>query len=326
MSSMDLRISIQAGPTDRSSWLQLAREVESAGFHALYAADHPGSTASPFVALAAAASVTERIQLGTCVVNAGVWEPVMLAGEVATLDVVSDGRAILGVGAGHTPSEWTSAGRPFPSGRERVERMIETVEATTALLDRGAASYSGNYVTLVDATLDAPKPVRARIPLLVGGNGSRVLGFAARRAEIAGITGLARTLADGHRHEAAWHRDTTRQQLEAITSDARDAGRNPEVEALVQVIQITDRPRPAAERFLPFIAGVSVDDLLGSPFAWIGSVDEVSEKLRHYAELGVRNYVVRATALADARRILDANRSSGLGNTVCGGHGPGTLA
>ena len=77
--------------------------MERAGFDGLYIGDHPGSGPAPFVALAAAAAVTERIQLGTCVLNAGVWDPVTLAGEVATLDVLSGRRAVLGVGAGHTP-------------------------------------------------------------------------------------------------------------------------------------------------------------------------------------------------------------------------------
>ena len=112
---MSVRVSVQAGPSNRSSWLELARSVEDGGYHALYAADHPGTSPSPFVALAAAAAVTERIELGTCVVNAGLWEPLALANAVSTLDLVSDGRAIVGVGAGHTPQEWTSSGRSFPS-------------------------------------------------------------------------------------------------------------------------------------------------------------------------------------------------------------------
>ncbi|MDP1807252.1 MAG: LLM class flavin-dependent oxidoreductase, partial [Acidimicrobiales bacterium] len=125
-----LRVSVQASPRDRASWLALAVDVEAAGFAGLYVSDHPGSGPAPFVALAAAAAVTERIQLGTCVLNAGVWEPMRLATEVATLDVVSGGRAVLGVGAGHTPSEWTSTGRPYPLAAERVDRMEELVTLT----------------------------------------------------------------------------------------------------------------------------------------------------------------------------------------------------
>jgi probable F420-dependent oxidoreductase len=286
--------------------LQLAREVERAGFHALYAADHPGSAPSPFVALAAAAAVTERIRLGPCVVNAGMWEPLALAGEVATLDVVSDGRAVLGVGAGHTPEEWTATGRAYPPAGERVVRMVEVVEATRALLEGRTTNYAGRFVTLVDAILDAPKPVQHHIPLLVGGNGGRVLRFAARSADVVGITGLARTLADGHRHEVDWSPDALRQQLESIASDAREANRNPEIEALVQVVAITDDAVSVAERVAGLVPGASTEGLLHSPFAWIGSTRAISDNLEQFAACGIRNFVIRADAMPDACRVMDA--------------------
>lgn len=94
---------------------------EGAAFDGLYVSDHPGTGPAPFVALAAAVAVTERIQLGTCVLNAGVWDPVALASEVATLDVVSGGRAVLGVGAGHTPE----------SGSPRVARIRRRARGST---------------------------------------------------------------------------------------------------------------------------------------------------------------------------------------------------
>ncbi|WP_418607684.1 LLM class flavin-dependent oxidoreductase [Georgenia sp. SUBG003] len=96
-------VTVQALPRDAASWLDLAREVEARGFDALTTADHPGSIASPFVALAAAGAVTSRIGLGSYVTNGGVREPQHVAADVATLDVVSGGRARLGLGAGHTP-------------------------------------------------------------------------------------------------------------------------------------------------------------------------------------------------------------------------------
>jgi alkanesulfonate monooxygenase SsuD/methylene tetrahydromethanopterin reductase-like flavin-dependent oxidoreductase (luciferase family) len=86
-------VSVQAQPRDAASWGALARRAETAGYDALLAADHPGVVASPFVALAAAAGVTERLGLGTYVANAGIREPLLLASDVATLDVVSGGRA-----------------------------------------------------------------------------------------------------------------------------------------------------------------------------------------------------------------------------------------
>jgi len=127
-----VRVSVQASPREAPSWLALATEVERAGFDGLYVGDHPGSGPAPFVALAAAAAVTERLRLGTCVLNAAVWDPVQLAGEVSTLDGCPGG-AVLGIGAGHTPQEWTSTGRGVPSPAERVDRMVELIDATYAL-------------------------------------------------------------------------------------------------------------------------------------------------------------------------------------------------
>jgi alkanesulfonate monooxygenase SsuD/methylene tetrahydromethanopterin reductase-like flavin-dependent oxidoreductase (luciferase family) len=119
-----IRFGVQADITsDAPTWLQLAGKVEALGFDALYVADHPGVSASPFAALAAAASATSTLKLGTYVCNTGVREPVAIASDAATLDVISNGRLILGLGAGHTPAEWTMNGSDYPSARARVGRL-----------------------------------------------------------------------------------------------------------------------------------------------------------------------------------------------------------
>lgn len=271
-----------------------------------YVADHPGLAPSPFVALAAAAAVTERIELGTCVVNAGFWEPLALAGAASTLDLVSDGRAVLGVGAGHTPQEWTVSGRSFPAAGDRVTRMIELVEATSVLLAHETTSYDGEHFTLVDAALANPRPVRNPIPLLVGGNGPRVLRFAGRTADIVGITGLGRTLADGHQHEVDWSSEAVRRSTQTIRAAAGGRGEEPEIEALVQAVVVTDDAAAAAQGLTELVPGASVDDLLEAPFVWIGTVEEIAAKLQADSErLGVSRYVVRHPAMTDARRVLD---------------------
>src|SRR5919206_410144 len=152
--------SLQVQPANAAEWVDTARRAEAAGFDGLYVPDHPGSCAAPHVALAAAAAVTSRIKLAAYVANAGVREPMLLAADIATLDVVSGGRAILGVGAGHTPAEWTAVGRTRPDVKGRVDYCIAVVEATRALL-------AGDEVNGVPLT--APRPVQERIPLLIGG-------------------------------------------------------------------------------------------------------------------------------------------------------------
>ncbi|MQA98084.1 MAG: LLM class flavin-dependent oxidoreductase [Streptosporangiales bacterium] len=168
-----IEISVQAQPEDAASWAALARRVEDAGFGALLVADHPGVTASPFVALAAAAGVTSRIGLGTYVSQAGVREPLLLASDVATLDVVSGGRARLGIGAGHTPVEWAMLG----AARERASRVgadpadllavpyvwIGTEEEILAELAAHRERWGITRYVVRDAAVDAVAPLLARL-------------------------------------------------------------------------------------------------------------------------------------------------------------------
>jgi len=299
------QVSVQGDPKDARSWIDLARTIEQSGFGGLYVADHPGSGASPFVALAAAAGLTERIELGTYVVNAGVWEPMALAAEVATLDVVSGGRAMLGVGAGHTPTEWRSTGRAYPSPGERVDRMIELVDAVQALLSGGPVSRHGACFTLVDAVLVGTVPVQARLPLLIGGNGARVLAYGAATADRVGVTGLGRTLADGHRHEVDWSAAGLARTFETVHEAGVRAGRSPEVDALVQHVEITDDAEAAASRLVERIPGSTVADLLAAPFLWIGTAAEIAAGLdRHARDWGITRYTVRETVIAEVVSVF----------------------
>jgi len=108
-----IRFSVQATLESAQRWSELAYRVERLGFHALMAADHPGVTASPFAALAAAAAVTSTLQLGTYVCNVGIRDPLAIASDAATVDVLSGGRVTFGVGAGH-PRRMDHDGTPLP--------------------------------------------------------------------------------------------------------------------------------------------------------------------------------------------------------------------
>jgi probable F420-dependent oxidoreductase len=293
---MPIEVAVQANPAD-AGWLRTAEEVEAAGFAALYVSDHPGTAASPFVALAAAAAVTTWIPLGTCVLNAGLWEPLQLASAVATLDAISGGRALLGVGAGHTPQEWAWTGRPFPPAAKRVSRMIELVESSQALLDGGPVEHRGHHFVLGAARLERPRPHQPRVPLLIGGNGPRVLSFAARHADIVSITGLARTLSDGHHHAVDWSAAALHRTVQTISDAAGSAGRRPLIEALVQVVEITDDAERTARFLAHQISGAAPGDLLDAPYAWIGTVAEILSKLERLKRLGVDRYVIREASM-----------------------------
>lgn len=297
-------ISVQASPRDRTSWLALATDVEQRGFEGLWIGDHPGVVAAPFVSLAAAAAVTERIRLGTYVANAGVWEPVALATEVATLDVLSGGRAVLGLGAGHTPGEWTAQGRRFPSADDRVDRMIEVAGAVRSLLGGDVVSMVGRHVTLHDAVLLDPRPVQEQVPLLVGGSGQRVLRFGAGHAETVSVTGAGRTLADGHSHEVRWSAGDVARLFGMVGEQAQRAGRSPGIDVLVQHVELTDDAEGVAHRLAGFIEGASPGDLLSAPFVWIGTAAGIAAELAaHQRDLGVTSWTIRAPFRDQASQI-----------------------
>lgn len=303
--AIELTFGVQADPAEQPQWAAFARRVEQLGFDRLVVADHPASGSAPFVALAAAASVTTRLQLGSYVVNAGAWEPVALASQVATLDVVSEGRALLGIGAGHTPAEWLMRGVPYPSPGARIDRMIELVEATQRLLRHDEVSVDGAHVTLVDARLDAPRPVQDPVPLLVGGNGRRVLTYAAEHADVVGMSGLGRTLEDGHRHEVRWAEDDITRSVELVHAAADAVGREPRLEALVQYVELTDDAEAAAAKLAERIAGLTVEQVLAAPFVWMGTADEIAADLhRFHDRWGISSYVVRANAVDAAHDVL----------------------
>ncbi|WP_052669600.1 TIGR03621 family F420-dependent LLM class oxidoreductase [Nitriliruptor alkaliphilus] len=301
----ELTVSVQAAPDGAAEWVRLARRTESLGFRGLLVADHPGSGPAPFVALAAAAAVTERISLGTYVVNAGAWEPVALASNVATLDVVSGGRAILGVGAGHTPAEWTMRGLPHPDGASRVARMVELTDTTRRLLAGEQVTFAGEHLTLVDARLEEPQAIQRPVPLLVGGNGHRLLRYAAEQADIVALSGLGRTLDDGHRHEVQWSEDRIARSLEHVRAAAAEAGRTPALEALVQHVEVTDAPREAAAALAARVEGLSPDHVLSAPFAWVGTASDIAaELLEHRDRWGISRYVIREAAVDAAHDVL----------------------
>lgn len=295
---------LQANLPQIDSWTDLARRCEAAGFDALLAADHPGVTASPFVALAAAASVTSSIGLGSYVSNAGVREPLLLAADVATLDVLSHGRARLGLGAGHTPGEWDAVGRSRPDVGGRVARCIGVAEAVMALLGGEEVNVDTPELVARSARLSEPKPVQERIPLTIGGANSRLLRWAGAHADVVGLTGFGRTLPDGHSHEVRWRPHEIEAQLEHVANGAAGRDNPPVFEALVQHVHVTD-DAGASVADIARRTGIAEADVLASPFVLAGTEKEILSAIReNERRWGVTGYVVRVGALDAISSLL----------------------
>jgi probable F420-dependent oxidoreductase len=306
---------VQAVPGGAEAWVPLARRAEAAGFEAVCVPDHPGSTTSPFVALAALASTTSTIRLGTAVLNMGRWEPLDLASEVATLQLLSGARCVLGVGAGHTPSEWTTIGRVFPPATERVQRMVEVVEAARALLRGEAVDIDSQHVQLRNAKLRWRTSLPPEPPLLVGGNGPGVLRYGAATADVVELTGLGRTLSDGHLHVPEWDPAAVDRRIALVnaTSSGRAIRRGALVQRVVPTTERTDVLASFRAELVELMGedlAPSLSSLAATPYLLVGTEDEIVRQLHANEDRwGFTRYTVRDEAIDALAPIIERLRA-----------------
>jgi probable F420-dependent oxidoreductase len=277
MSGRPFRFGVQISSLDPATLLADAVAAEAAGFDVVLMSDHVGPDGpSPLPALAAIATVTSTIRLGTLVLNGDMRNPVQLAWEAATLDVLSGGRFELGLGAGHTPHEYVATGIPFDAPAVRKARLMETVEVVRGLLDGETVTHHGQHHRIEGAQVS--RAVQDRVPILVGGNGDTFLAHAARHADIIGLQGLGRTLPDGHRHEVRWDPDRLDAQVSHVRASAGDRIDQLVLSALVQVVTITDDREAALEAICEGATGLPIEHARVTPYIAVGTHDEIAEQ------------------------------------------------
>ncbi|MEM8905283.1 MAG: TIGR03621 family F420-dependent LLM class oxidoreductase [Actinomycetota bacterium] len=275
---------------DVEQWRDIARRAEGGGFDILHIADHLSDQLLGLAPLVTAAEATTDLRVGTLVLNHDFRHPVVLAREAATVELLTDGRFELGLGAGHMAHEYESAGLTFDPPGRRVSRFIEHVEVVRRLLDRAGepVSYDGRHFTVTEQRV---VPVR-RPRLLVGGNGDRVLAAAARDADIVGLVGFR--VVDGTTDIDPSHvsRAGLADRIGVVREAAGDRFGDLELNLLVQRVQLGSSPRAAAEEMSAGHGFLTPEIVLDSPFFLAGTVDSIVEELQGLREeLGV-SYVV----------------------------------
>ena len=264
----------------RAAWTDNARKVESLGYSVLTVPDHLTDFLAPIPALAAAAHATKDLRVGTMVLNNDLRHPVLVAREAATLDLLSDGRLELGLGAGHMKSEYDQAGLGFDPGGTRVERLTEAVVIVKGLLAGEPITFSGRHYRVAGHRVH-PLPVqRPHPPIVVGGNAPRLLTLAGREADIVGLTGIAFRQGGTQPDVSAWRAATVDERLAIVRESAGERYEHLELNALVQRVVVTDDRHRAAQELAKRWPSLSAEDLLESPYLLIGTVDQMVEDLR----------------------------------------------
>ncbi len=280
----------------RSDWVEHVRHAESVGYDVLQVADHLGAL-DPFVALQLAADVSTTLRLGTYVINNDFYNPLLLARSAATLDLLSEGRLQLGLGAGWNVPEYEAAGLTFDRPGIRIDRLGEAVTVLRRLFGGDTVAMEGDHYTIHTEKLNPVPPQGVGLPIMIGGNGDRLLATAARMADIVAFTGF--TSGAGGPHASHFTMAGLADRIEHVRVGAADRFDDLELNLLVQRALVTDDRRAAAEALARDWGGdgltVDPSELLDSPFLLFGTVDEIVAGLeRVREELGVSYVTVFA--------------------------------
>jgi probable F420-dependent oxidoreductase len=278
---------VAAAARSGDEWLAKARRVEALGYASLVIPDNLRYTLAPLPALAAAAAATRTLRLGTYVLANDLRHPVLLAKDVATLDLLSGGRFELGIGAGRPDSaaENHMLGLSFDSGGVRVARLAESLGLLKALLAGQSASADSTHYRLSDAQV-SPLPLQQpRVPILVAGSARQMLRLAAREADIIAL-GLPPDASEA----------TAAERIDWIRSAAGE--RLHEIELNINLMAVGDQ----VPRFLAAQLHLTARDLAerGSVAALVGTTEQMCEQLVARRERFGFSYVLVSDELMDA--------------------------
>jgi probable F420-dependent oxidoreductase len=286
------RFGVQASTAaDAEAWISLARNVESRGYSTLTMPDHFGDQLAPVPALMAAAAVTEKLRVGALVWDNDYKHPIVLAKELATIDVLSGGRLEIGIGAGWMATDYQQSGIAFDPNKVRVDRFEEGLAVIKGAMSGEAFSFAGEHYTITDYT-GMPRPVQAPCPpILVGGGGRRVLSIAARQADIIGINGTMAAGVVGPEAIATMTAEAVDNKIGIVRVAAGQRIADIELNIRAFMVRVTDDRQAAIQQVADF---VQVDPSLvaESPFALIGTPAEMIDDLLVRRERWGFSYVI----------------------------------
>ena len=273
----------------RVKLLDSAQAVEAMGYSTFGLADHLVRPFAPLIAGQAVADATTSLRVTQTVLAQDFREPVVLAKELATLDVLSEGRLQVGLGAGWLRQEYEDAGMTFEPAPVRIARLEETAVILKGLFANGPFTFTGEHFQ-VNAVDGLPKPVQQpRPPIMIGGGGRKVLSVAARQADIVQLmpsNPKGRSALDPSQFSEA----AIEQKIGWISDAAGTRFDDIELSAQLLACAVTDHADEHLSDFAERIAIVTermggaridfgIDDLRRSPIVAVGTLDEVCEKL-----------------------------------------------
>ncbi|CAN5147520.1 LLM class F420-dependent oxidoreductase [soil metagenome] len=273
-----------------AEWAAKARQIEELGYDVLLVTDHLSPQLAPIPALTAAAAATTRLRVGSFVFANDYRNPVMLAKEAATVDLLSDGRLEFGLGAGWATPDYEMLGIPYDTPGVRVARMTEALGLIRRCWAEDTVDHSGAHYT-VRGTRVLPKPVqRPGPPLMIGGGGPVMLRLAAREADIVALA--PQVDHEGRPLFGHLTLGATAKKLEALRKAAGARFETCELNAIVFDAGVTEDPTSVLEAVATRLKS-AVTSVVESPYFLFGSLAQLRAQLLARRErLGITYYAV----------------------------------
>jgi len=264
----------------RAEWQDKARKIEALGYSVLLVPDHLAAMLSTIPAVVSAADATASLRIGTNVLNNDLRHPVLLAREAATIDMLTDGRLELGLGAGYVRAEYDQAGLRFDRGGIRVGRLAESVTIIKGLLGGGEVTFAGEHYRVTGHKI-YPLPVQQpHPPIIIGGNGLRLLALAAKEANTVNLTGITFTQGGTVHDMSGWKVAGIDERMRVVREAAGPRFDRLELSAQIQRVIVTENRRGTAEELQKTWKQLSVEEILEAPFVLLGTVNEMVEALQ----------------------------------------------
>jgi probable F420-dependent oxidoreductase len=238
-----------------------------------------------------AADATTSLRIGALVWDNDYKHPVVLAKELATMDVLSDGRLEIGIGAGWMISDYEQAGMPYDRPGVRIDRFEEGLSIIRGAMAPGPFSFTGTHYTVTNYE-GLPKPVQAPCPpILIGGGGKRVLSIAAREADIVGINGNMHAGVVGPDAIASMTAEAVDEKVRIVHAAAGARAADIEMNVRVFMVNVTEE-RDATVDFLAKAMSVEQKMVESTPFALIGPPAKLIEDLLERRERWGFSYII----------------------------------
>lgn len=285
-----IRFGVSVSADTSSQWRDKARRAEDLGYDVVLAADHLGM-ASPFPALITMAEATSRVHVGTMVLNAGFYPSALLARDVATTDMLTDGRFEFGLGAGpdFAEPEFDLAGLPFPSAAQRIANLRHTIGEIRALFAN-----------------DHRPPVQRHIPLLVAGLGNSLVRVAAEHADIVSLAGVP---IDGEPDSDETGTAALERRVEFVRRAAGERFAELELSLTIQGVDINGHGAADLSLARMFNPELSDTQLRYLPGVLHGSVSDIADTLRHYRdEYSVTYFAMNETGMTAFAKVIEQLR------------------